>query len=40
MPALLVACVFVSAIGAGAAAPDLFDEIYARGKPLESTLKP
>jgi outer membrane lipoprotein-sorting protein len=38
MPALLVACVFVGAIGAGAAAPDLFDEIYARGKPLESTL--
>ena len=28
-----------SAIGAGAAAPDLFDEIYARGKPLETTLK-
>ena len=39
MPALLVACVIVGAIGAGAAVPDLFDEIYARGKPLEATLR-
>ena len=39
MPALLVAGVIAGAIGAGAAAPDLFDEIYARGRPLEATLK-
>ena len=39
MPTLLVACVVVSAIGTGAAARDLFDDIYARGKPLETTLK-
>lgn len=39
MPPLLVACVIVSAVGTGAAVPDLFDEIYARGRPLETTLK-
>jgi outer membrane lipoprotein-sorting protein len=39
MPTLFVACVIASAIGVGAAAPDLFDEIYARGRPLETTLK-
>jgi outer membrane lipoprotein-sorting protein len=38
-PALLVACMLAAAIGVNGAAPDLFDEIYARGKPLESTLK-
>lgn len=39
-PTLVVACLMASTIGlAGAAAPDLFDEIYARGKPLDATLK-
>jgi outer membrane lipoprotein-sorting protein len=39
MAMLLAACVIASPIGPAAAVPDLFDEIYARGKPLEATLK-
>lgn len=38
-PALLVACLIAATLGVGAAVPDLFDGIYARGKPLAASLK-
>lgn len=37
--ALSVACLIASMAMSRGAAPDLFDEIYARGKPFESSLK-
>ncbi len=39
LPTLLVACLIAGTLGVGAAVPDLFDSIYARGKPLEASLK-
>lgn len=38
-PALIAACLLASLALARDSAPDLFDEIYARGKPLESSLR-
>jgi outer membrane lipoprotein-sorting protein len=37
--AFVLACVILGVLGAGGATADLFDEIYARGKPLEAALK-
>lgn len=39
LPTLLVACLIAGTLGVVAAVPDLFDGIYARGKPLEASLK-
>src|SRR5687768_2085089 len=41
LPILFALCIIASAIGLVAAgqAPDLFDEIYARGKPLDASLE-
>ena len=36
---LLAASLIASALGVGAAGLDLFDDIYARGKSVETTLK-
>jgi outer membrane lipoprotein-sorting protein len=39
-PTLLAACMMTGAIGlAGTSAADLFDEIYARGKPVDAALR-
>jgi outer membrane lipoprotein-sorting protein len=38
-PTLLAASLVASALGVGAAGLDLFDDIYARGKSVETTLK-